>query len=245
MGRGRLQRGQVMCALLRPHGQRSIMEIKYYEDMTVELMQAPENATVLTGLALNLTMRRDTDIVPVNEKKCQFLVDAEHMSVFEHAHFTFLVQGISRSLLAQVTRQRTANITSGSQHYQDYSEYPAVISKDLDERYPSVRNTLSNTVNAYRHLFSCGVPREEARQVLPNAAAVHILWTMDARNLFYFLRQRLCNRNVLEMKIFATKVRNILLQEFPELFTLSGPQCFRGKCQQGRMQCTQKVWVPL
>ncbi len=221
------------------------MDIATYEDMTIELMQATEHPSVLTGLALNLTMRQDASIVPVTLDKCEFLIEAEHMSPFEHVHFSFLVQGISRSLLAQITRQRTANITSGSQHYQDYSEYPCIISNEMNVNCKSIKLALNTAVEEYRHLVTSGVPREEARQVLPNAAAVHILWTIDARNLFYFLRQRLCNRNVLEMKLFASNVLVLARDAFPELFQHAGPQCFRGSCKQGRMRCAAGQWEPL
>lgn len=221
------------------------MEIAAYEDMTIELMQATKHPSVLTGLALNLTMRQDASIVPVTLDKCEFLVDAEHMSPFEHVHFSFLIQGISRSLLAQITRQRTANITSGSQHYQDYSEYPCIISNEMNVNCKSAKLALNTAVEEYRHLITSGVPREEARQVLPNAAAVHILWTIDARNLYYFLRQRLCNRNVLEMRIFANGILKLVKPEFPELFLHAGPQCFRGECKQAKMQCKEEMWVPL
>lgn len=221
------------------------MDIATYENMTVELMQVTEHPAVITGLALNLTMKQDASIVPVTANKCEFLVEAEHMSPFEHVHFTFLVQGISRSLLAQITRQRTANITSGSQHYQDYSEYPCVISNNLFENCKSIKLALNHAVEEYRHLVTSGVPREEARQVLPNAAAVHILWTIDARNLFYFLRQRLCNRNVLEMKIFASNLLVLAVDCFPELFMHVGPQCFKGQCKQGKMRCVAGMWERL
>jgi len=218
------------------------MEIAAYEDMSIELMQATEHPSVLTGLALNLTMRQDASIVPVTPDKCGYLIDAEHMSPFEHVHFSFLIQGISRSLLAQITRQRTANITSGSQHYQDYSEYPCIVSKTILNNYSSMKPSLERSVEAYRHLVTSGVPREEARQVLPNAAAVHILWTIDARNLFYFLRQRLCNRNVMEMRVFASNILVLAIDTFPELFQYAGPQCFRGSCKQGKMRCTAGQW---
>ena len=217
------------------------MQINRYEDMTIEVMSKPENAGVLTGLALNITMHTDKDFDAVTKTMCEFLINAEHMSVFEHANYTFLIQSISRSLLAQITRQRTASITSGSQHYQDYSNYPVSTAEAMQTEYPSVALSLSASIEEYKHLLTSNVPREEARQVLPNASTVNILWTLDARNLFYFLRQRMCNRNVLEMRIFAWRLYLILKDDFPALFSHAGPQCSCGPCRQGRMQCKAGV----
>jgi thymidylate synthase (FAD) len=222
------------------------MILQDYQDMSIELMEQPQSGAILTGLALAMTMRSDKEYKPVTREKCKFLIDAEHMSVFEHATFTFLIGGISRSLLAQITRHRTATITSGSQHYQDYSDYPCSVGITHLNNYDAellLRQSLTLSTTNYSKLLALGQAREEARQVLPNASVVNILWTCDARNLFGFLRQRLCNRNVMEMRIFAAKLRVILLGEFPELFTWSGPQCAHGECLQERMQCKERTWV--
>ena len=222
------------------------MKIQTYNDMQVTPVQMTPNPEIITGLALAITMKSDlSNPKPLTPKQGLFLVLAEHMSVLEHVQYTFLIEGISRSLLAQLTRQRASSFTSASQHYQDYHAYPAAVSaKSLND------GVLANTFGAafdtateiYAELISGGVPREEARQVLPNAMTVNLLWTIDARNLFWFLRHRLCNRNVEEMKIFANKVRYLACEHFSELFMWSGPQCAQGTCRQGHMQCAEGSW---
>jgi len=90
----------------------------------------------------------------------------------------------------------------------------------------------------YTQMINNGVPIEEARQVLPNACAVNYLWTIDARNLYFFLRQRMCKRNVTEMQTFAKEVWGCLNNYWPELAECCGPYCHpTGKCNQGRMSC--------
>ena len=223
------------------------MKIQTYNDMRVTPVQMTSNPCDITGMALAITMKSNlqTPLKPLTSKQGLFLVLAEHMSVFEHVQYTFLIEGISRSLLAQLTRQRASSFTSGSQHYQDYHTYPAAISaKSLND------GALANVFGAafdeaqdtYYLLTEARVPREEARQVLPNAMTVNLLWTIDARNLFWFLRHRLCNRNVEEMKVFANRVRYIACEHFPELFNWSGPQCAQGTCMQGHLQCKEGVW---
>lgn len=221
------------------------MKIQSYNDMKVKLVSATETPAHMVGLAMDITMRRDELLraKPVSEKTCAFLVDAEHMSLFEHVTYTFLVQGMSRALLAQITRQRTASPTSGSQHYQDYRDYPCTAHPAYVDD-PRIAHVLKISLDYYDELMNTGVPKEEARMVLPNAATVNYLWTIDARNLFYFLRQRLCYRNVAEMQIFADRVLTITVQHFPQLFNLAGPQCYRGECKQGKLQCGVGPWIP-
>ena len=215
--------------------------IKSYKDMTVEVLAATPYPQTIVGLAQGLTMG-STDVNAITSKQARFLVDAEHTSLFEHVVYTFLIQGMSRSLLAQITRQRTASPTSGSQHYQDYSSYPCVVHEELIEN-EHMQHALAQGYHGYASMLLNDIAREEARQCLPNAAAVNYLWTIDARNLFFFLRQRLCNRNVTEMRVLAFKVLSLAQDHFPELFLLAGPQCFREKCKQGFLQCEEKTWV--
>ena len=221
-------------------------KIQSYNDMTVEILRSTDYPAELVGLALSITMNSDAskDIKPLTSKSAKFLIEAEHTSLLEHVNYTFLIQGVSRSFLAQITRQRTGKPTSGSQHYQDYRDYPCSVHADLvdDE---TMEYGLEDAYSTYEKLIATDTKPEEARQSLPNAACVNYLWTIDARNLLFFLRQRCCNRNVMEMRIFATKLRKLLCGHFPEVFEHVGPQCFMDKkCKQGFLQCEAKVWRP-
>jgi len=219
--------------------------IKSYQDMQVQLIRATNTPAHLVGLAQAITMKQDlTNVPPITHKQVNFLVNAEHTSLLEHVTYTFLIQGVSRSFLAQITRQRTASPTSGSQHYQVYSDYDCAVTEELAV-HPAMQDILQSIFSTYTNMLATGIPKEEARQVLPNAACVNYLWTIDARNLFFFLRQRLCNRNVEEMRVFANKVLNLVKQHFPELFDLAGPQCFKGECKQGFLQCYRGYWEAL
>jgi len=214
--------------------------VQSYDDMTIEIIHATPYPAEMVGLAQSITMKVSGSemIPPMTKKKIKFLIDAEHHSLLEHVSYTFLIQGISRSLLAQITRQRTAKPTSGSQHYQNYSDYPCSVH---DPGNTIIKTSLEASYTAYKELLDSGVPKEEARQVLPNATCVNYLWTIDARNLMYFLKQRLCNRNVLEMRVLAHKVEKLVVVHFPELFGQVGPQCEMDICKQGFLQCEAKI----
>lgn len=61
----------------------------------------------------------------VNEKDQRAFVERVmgmgHESVLEHASFTFLAEGVSRVLLAQLTRHRIASFSVQSQRYVSYA----------------------------------------------------------------------------------------------------------------------------
>ena len=50
------------------------------------------------------------------------IMQSGHMSVLEHASFTFAVEGVSRALLAQLTRHRIASFSVQSQRYVSLAE---------------------------------------------------------------------------------------------------------------------------
>jgi len=94
----------------------------------------------------------------------------------------------------------------------------------------------------YKQMIENGVPKEEARQVLPNAMCVNILWTVNFRSLINFFRQRMCKRNVEEMLVFATKVWEEINTYWPDYADLVGPPCYTdGRCNQGRMSCGEPI----
>jgi thymidylate synthase (FAD) len=218
-------------------------EILTYDQMEVELIRKTPYPAELVALALQITMssNAEAEIPLFTQKKARYLWYAEHHSVFEHIQYTFLIQGVSRSFLGQITRQRTASPTSGSQHYQEYSDYPVAISPALKDTELAEVN-FGNSFGDYHHaIHQLGIPKEEARQMLPMGATVNYLWTIDALNLAKFLHQRMCNRNVLEMRIFAHKVKSLVQEHFPELFSFIGPQCLMDKCRQGHLQCKEGI----
>lgn len=139
--------------------------------------------------------------------------------------------------MAQLTRHRVGSFTSASQHYADYSDMPFVVSEAMAQDKWACEH-LKIVKDAYDSLQRSGMPKEEARQILPNAMAVNLIWTVNARSLLNFFRQRLCRRNVEEMHIFADKVLAKVIDWWPDFGELMGPPCATdGKCNQGFLSC--------
>jgi len=105
---------------------------------------------------------------------------------------------------------------------------------------------------AYRELLAAGVPAEDARFVLPNAAATRILVTMNARELRHFFRMRCCLRAQWEIRGLAERMLGLARAAAPVLFEGCGPACVAGACPEGKMNCGRlrevraayRGWVP-
>ena len=82
-----------------------------------------------------------------------------------------------------------------------------------------------------------GIPAEDARYVLPNAAASHIVVTMNVRELLHFFSLRCCNRAQWEIRDVALRMLELVEPTAPYVFMDAGAACRRGPCPEGTMTC--------
>lgn len=221
------------------------MNISQYEDMQITTVWCTPFPEKIATIAADITMKHKISSAADMTARLSIGPDAvyrNHMKILEHCVQCFLVTGISRALLQQIVQHRMSTVTSASQHYQNYEDYSFVIRDGkLDAR--KVYCSLKKSHDTYIQLKKIGWPKEEARQVLPNASAVNILFTINASSLVHFLNLRMCKRNVSEMQIFANKIHKACMEWWPEVFAVVGPDCkMHGKCRQGTMmayECQQ------
>ena len=172
------------------------------------------------------------------------LADLGHESPIEHASYTFAVEGVSRALLAQLTRHRIASYSVQSQRYVDKGDFDYVIPPSIAARKETriAFEGLMETINQYYVYLSSydDIPNEDARFVLPNACDTRIIFTMNARSLHNFFRLRCCNRAQWEIRAMADEMLKLCREVSPVLFKHAGPSCaVTGKCSEGAMCCGQ------
>lgn len=224
------------------------MNLLTYNDMELVCLREPNKPFELIKQAAKLTMTTSMEIEEREYTKedqikfLRFIIQAEHTSILEHIVWTFYAKNISRSLLAQITRHRMASFTSASQHYAVYSDMPFVVSTKAWHTHKMYASLQAAGYNYdYMVEFEC-LPREEARQCLPNASAVNLMMTINARSLLNMVKQRICRRNVEEMQIFASRLIDQVTLTWPAFGACLGPYCFYlGKCNQGKMSCG-RLW---
>lgn len=192
------------------------------------------------------------------------LTDIGHASPIEHASFTFAIEGVSRSLLAQITRHRIASFSVKSQRYVREGQFTFILPPEI-EAVPEAKarflESMAEDQRAYDDLTEIlmkkhyetflaeGMPEkkaktaaekkaiEDARFVLPNACETKMVMTMNARSLMNFFRLRCCNRAQWEIRELAEKMLFLVKKEAPTLFHLAGPGCLSGSCPEGKMCC--------
>ena len=199
-----------------------------------------------------------------DEKVATFILHLSnlgHYSPYEHASFTFAIEGVSRALLAQLTRHRIASYSVQSQRYVSMEGFnvvePPAIFEDsyLSEIYSRGLESAANTYNDLRELLidnyvEGGMDKgaaekkanEDARYILPNACTTSIVVTMNVRSLLNFFKERCCNRAQWEIRDVANAMLKQCKETAPLLFQKAGPDCaVHGKCPEGKMSCGNPV----
>ena len=158
-----------------------------------------------------------------------------------HLSYTIAVEKVSRACSHQLVRHRIASFSQQSQRYVTVKRLnekivvPSSINESNMDEYIKV---IDATTEGYEKLTSNGVPREDARFLLPNAVETNILMTMDGRSLMHFLGLRTCNRAQWEIRTLADIILEQLRAVEPEIFNHAGPYCYQlGYCPEGRHTC--------
>lgn len=192
---------------------------------------------------------RETLSQEEKEKLINLLRESGHLSPFEHASFTFAVEGISRACSHQLVRHRIASYSQQSQRYVSKKSgfdfiIPPLIKKDriLKKIFiESMKKSHENYCKLLDELEKRGIKgelaKQDARFVLPNAAETKIVITMNARELLHFFTVRCCNRAQWEIRELATQMLKLVKQIAPLLFKDAGPSCLRGRCPEGKFSC--------
>lgn len=144
-----------------------------------------------------------------------------HESLVEHASATFEVSGISRACSHQLVRHRIASYSQESQRYVDMRNPELVVPDAVaaDPRAAAIWDTFSEQVKAaYEALRALGVRKEDARFVLPNAAATRIVVTMNFREYLHFFRLRIAPEAQWEIRALAVAMLHALIPHSPTVF---------------------------
>ena len=212
--------------------------------MNVTLIAHTPNPDYICGSAAAIC----TDYKGSPLQALQGAMKSGHESVAEHASFTFHIEGVSRALLTQITRHRMASFSVQSQRYVDMSGNGYVMPPSIakgSEQAKTFDNAMEIAWDFYERLVEMGIPKEDARYVLPNACHTTMEVTMNARELRHFFSLRCCNRAQWEIRALADEMLRLCREKAPVLFSDAGPGCVRGHCPEGKRACGNPRSKPL
>lgn len=135
-------------------------------------------------------------------------MDREEWGIFEHPSISFAVKGISREVLAHLTRHRFLTFDVQSMRYADFSDATFTVPRcfvdddyanrhgpvEIDDRREAnhlYREHCNAAIERYQELVEMGVPKEDARKVLPIATTVNLTVSGNPRALMHVLNLRM------------------------------------------------------
>ena len=172
-----------------------------------------------------------------NESYLANILNVKHGSVLEHAVWTLLLEGVSRSLTHELVRHRAGfGFSQLSQRYVDESEIGFVLPPEIDEDgpgFPIWARACEASLEAYRELLGAMAERvgddgpatmrkkrarQAARAVLPNCAETKVVVTGNARAWRHFAEMRGSGSADVEIRRLAAAVLQLLRGESPHIF---------------------------
>lgn len=170
------------------------------------------------------------------------ILTAGHWSILEHASAAFYISGVSRNFTHQLVRHRHMSFAQQSFHYTVATDKDIPLAPGLPQGTEDLmEHAFKTAFQAYAELLRIGVPRQEARHVLPSGIGTRIVATANLREWVQFVQTRTCSVNCFEIAHVAILIRHALSTALPYLSAYLGPKCMLGPCPEGARSCG-KPW---
>lgn len=146
------------------------------------------------------------------ENLSQKVFEWQHFGLLEHTSITLKIEGISRACCDQFTRYRHVSFVVESQRYVDPTIQADwyVIPNSITDNIILFKKEMERLANLYKQLVNSNVPKEDARFVLPMATKTSLVCTMNMREIFHILKQRLDPRAQWEIRAMANSIVDLL-----------------------------------
>src|SRR6516164_1598764 len=153
-----------------------------------------------------------------------------HASPLEQVVFWFAIVGVSRSLSHQFVRHRIGiSFEQQSQRYVKFKhESLAYVMPEswtrakLDDQFTEL---LQQTSELYRRALDAGIPVEDARFILPNAAPTNFHVMVNFAEMLHICDLRLCVRAQWEIRRMVALMRAEIKRVLPEIAVFLQPKC--------------------
>lgn len=148
-------------------------------------------------------------------------IDEQHMGLLEHNSVTFLVEGISRTASHQLVRHRVGSYAQLSERFCDVRDTDAVLPASIaarEDAFAEYEASITDAYTSYERLIKSGIPREDARMVLPQGVETTILVTMNLRSYLHLFDMRIHEAAQWEIREMCIKMLDLLVYYAPAVF---------------------------
>jgi len=153
------------------------------------------------------------------ERLIKLAIKLGHESVLEHASFTFLATGLSRVCTHQLVRHRLFSFSQQSFRHTAPTDFviPGTI-KNNKSALALTEGMLEDLKKMYERLLEMGIPKEDARYIMPQGSTSNIVFTANARELRHFFKLRLDKHAQAEIRELAERMLDLVKPIAPTIF---------------------------
>lgn len=187
--------------------------------MKVELIDCTTDAEwVISHAARTCYNSQDKDNLSKRGEFIQGLIKAGHETPLEFASATFDVSEVSRVCQNQIVRHRIGcSYCVESERFVDMSQAECTLPYSLQSVDDKANEMTKLMIEYYASLVRSGVPREDARMILPQGMHTKMCIHMNFRAIRHFLKLRLDRHAQYEIRQVAKAILEICQEKWPWL----------------------------
>jgi thymidylate synthase (FAD) len=143
-------------------------------------------------------------------------------ALMDHVVYMFEIEDCSRVTTHQLVRHRVASYDQESQRFSAATREGIVTPPSIQSNeaaFKAFDEALKTVYSAYEKMAAAGVPKEDARYILPSAIKTKLVMTLSAKSLMHMVWQRTALQAQWEIRELAVTLQNLAREATPELWT--------------------------
>lgn len=157
-------------------------------------------------------------------------LETGHASPLEQVWFEFAISGVSRAFSHQFVRHHIGiSFEQQSQRYVAFKkgDFPYTVPETVKRAgfAGKMEDAFDRLGDLYQEMIDAGIPAEDARFLIPNAANTNFKIVVNFLELLHICDLRLCTRAQWEFRQVASQMRAEIHRTFPELAKYIQPKC--------------------
>ena len=157
-------------------------------------------------------------------------LETGHASPLEQVWFELAISGVSRAFSHQFVRHHIGiSFEQQSQRYVAFKkgEFPYTIPETVKRAgmADKMEEAFDRLGDLYQEMIAAGIPAEDARFLIPNAANTNFKIVVNFLELLHICDLRLCTRAQWEFRQVASQMRAQIHRKFPDLAKYIQPKC--------------------
>jgi len=171
---------------------------------------------------LRVKLLSNTDVTAVKRAIESKGLSFEPERILDHVVYMFELEDCSRVTTHQLVRHRVASYDQESQRFSSAAKEGFVTPPSIQSNADALRvysEAVKGAHQAFERMIALGVPKEDARYVLPGSIMTKLVMTVTAKSLMHIVWQRTALQAQWEIRDLAKSMLDLAKDATPDLWT--------------------------